>query len=181
MVGRGLSAGRRLHTADDTPREGVYLEEGNKTVRFLIPFFGSAIYVNTSFLSVIACAAVRYKINRAKFSLTCQPQRDQCQKKWFFTPSAALLSLNGVRKFLVIFQNKNLIKTLKSYNRKKKCYIYTTHIIYLYSWVGDCEKKNSCHVLDSWYIVPIYTHNAQQGNTWDWLIIIGHLLLNIIR
>lgn len=140
MGRRVLGVGRRLHTADDTPREGVYLEEGNKTVRFLIPFFGIAIYVNTSFLSVIACAAVRYKINRAKFSLTCQPQRDQCQKKWFFTPSAALLSLNGVRKFLVIFESKNLIKTINSNNRRKKCYIHNTRI-YKYSCVGDCEKN----------------------------------------
>lgn len=142
MGGHGLGVGRRLHTADDTPREGVYLEEGNKTVRFLVPFLGSEIYVNTSFLSVIACAAVRYKINRAKFSLTCQPQRDQCQKKWFFTPSAALLSLNGVRKFLVIFENKNLIKTIKSNNRRKNV-IYTQHVfyIYIYLFASEIVKK----------------------------------------
>jgi len=110
--------------ADNTPLKGVYsIEEGNKTVRFLIPFFGSAIYVNTSFLSVIACAAVRYKINRAKFSLTCQPQRDQCQKKWFFTPSAVLPSLNGVRKFLVIFKNKNHKQKYKN----NKCYYIIHH------------------------------------------------------
>jgi len=46
----------------------------------------------------------------------------------------------------------------------------------LYSSVGDCENTNSYRALGKLYIPTIYTHNAQQGKTWD-RFIIGQLLL----
>jgi len=80
-----------------------------------------------------------------------------------FTPSVSLASLNGVRKFLVIFKNKN--------NKQKKNVIisYTTIIYILYSCVGDWEKTNS-------YTMPLVYSIYAQGKTWDQLIS-GYLLL----